>query len=391
MQFWGFGYQLRYHLRIRLISLAFLFWFFRTKKYLGFRFSQLMMMLLLPFLLQWSLGGFVVSSGVMLWAIIAPLGAVLFDSPKQSIPWFIAYLLLTGASAVIDGYLSPNAVPMSPTLIVVFFAMNIAGVSTTVYLCTQYFARRREQALEALKIEQARSEGLLLNVLPAPIAQRLKDRSAVIADKFEEVSILFADIVGFTTLSERIPPEEMVPWLNEVFSDFDRLATRHGLEKIRTIGDSYMAVAGVPLPHPDHTGAVAEMALDMLDVAASRVAPNGEPLRIRVGINTGYVVGAVIGLAKFIYDVYGDAVNTASRMESQGLPGHIQVTEFTYQRLRERYDFQESRIVQVKGKGEMMTYLLVGRKAAQPATTSDASVEPQIGGMEGAVLPALST
>jgi adenylate cyclase len=180
-------------------------------------------------------------------------------------------------------------------------------------------------------------------------------------------SILFADIVGFTTLSERVSPEEMVPWLNEVFSDFDRLAVRSGLEKIRTIGDSYMAVAGVPLPHPDHVGAVAEMALNMLDAVSGRLAPNGDALRIRIGINSGHAVGAVVGLDKFIYDVYGDAVNTASRMESQGLPGHIQVTEATYQRLRDRYLFEEGQIVQVKGKGTMLAYMLIGRKSTQPA------------------------
>jgi len=266
-------------------------------------------------------------------------------------------------------------VPMPPALIIIFFAMNIAGVSVTVYLLTQYFARRREEALTALQAEQARSERLLLNVLPAPIAQRLKRNPGVIADAFDDVSILFADIVSFTTLSERVSPEEMVPWLNEVFSDFDRLARRFGLEKIRTIGDNYMAVAGVPLPHPDHAGAVAEMALNMLDAASKRIAPSGDPLRIRIGLNTGRAVGAVVGLDKFIYDVYGDAVNTASRMESHGLPGHIQVTEVTYRRLRDRYLFEERHSMQVKGKGEMTVYLLVGRKDAQPATLSGAQVD----------------
>jgi adenylate cyclase len=368
----GFWISAAIPLVYQIISVASLIWFFRTKRYRAFRFSQLAMMLLLPFLLQWSLGGFVVSSGVMLWALISPLGAVLFQGPKHSVPWFIGYLLLTGASAAADGYLSRNAVPMPPVLIVVFFAMNITGVSVTVYLLTQYFARRREEALAALQAEQARSERLLLNVLPAPIAQRLKRNPGVIADAFDDVSILFADIVGFTTLSERVSPEEIVPWLNEVFSDFDRLARRCGLEKIRTIGDSYMAVAGVPLPHPDHVGAVAEMALNMLDAVSGRKAPNGDELRIRIGLNTGHAVGAVVGLDKFIYDVYGDAVNTASRMESHGLPGHIQVTEVTYRRLRDRYLFEERQTMQVKGKGEMVVYLLVGRKDAQPANVSGA-------------------
>ncbi|HEY0070143.1 MAG TPA: adenylate/guanylate cyclase domain-containing protein [Chloroflexia bacterium] len=366
-------------LAYQIISIATLFRFARTKQYVAFRFVQLLMMLVLPVLLQWSLGGYVASSGVILWSLTAPLGALLFHGTRQSIPWFLAYLFLAAASGAADGFLAQNAAPIPTPLVIVFFVMNLAGVSTTVYLLTQYFARRREEALAALRIEQARSERLLLNVLPPSIAQRLKQNPGVIADAFDEVSILFADVVGFTTISEHVPPEEIVPWLNEVFSDFDRLAARYGLEKIRTIGDSYMAVAGVPLPHPDHAGAVAEMALDMLAAAAGRKAPNGEPLHIRVGINTGHTVGAVIGLDKFIYDVYGDAVNTASRMESHGLPDHIQVTEAFYLRLKERYVFEERHTVQVKGKGEMMTYLLTGRKSVQPMQVEETPLSVHAG------------
>ena len=342
--------------------------FVRTKRYAVFRFSHLLLMLLLPFLLQWSLGGFAASGMVALWALTSPLGALLFHGTRQSIPWFIAYFALAVFSGLIDGFLSPHALPIPGPVLVAFYVMNLTGLSITAYLLTLYFADRREQALAALdrehrllQAEQDRSERLLLNVLPAPIAARLKQEPGVIADALNDVTILFADIVGFTGLSERVPPEQMVPCLNDVFSAFDRLAERYGLEKIRTIGDSYMAAGGVPLPRTGHAEAAAEMALEMLKVMADCKAPNGEPLHVRIGINTGPVVGAVIGLNKFIYDVYGDAVNTASRMESQGVPGHIQVGPSTYERLRGRYLFEERQRFLVKGKGEMVTYLLLGR------------------------------
>jgi adenylate cyclase len=346
----------------QVVSTASLLLFIKTKRYVAFRFVQTLMMLLLPFLLQWTLGGFMASSGVMLWALTAPLGALLFHGTRQAVPWFVAYAALTVVSGIIDGSLSPGAASVPTSLGILFFVMNILGVSITAFALTRYFAGRRAQALAALRIEQGRSERLLLNVLPAPVAQRLKQGSGVIADAFDEVTILFADIVGFTSISEHVQPGEIVPWLNEVFSSFDRLARQHGLEKIRTIGDSYMAVAGAPLPHPNHAAAAAEVALGILNAISGKTAPNGEPLRIRIGINTGPVVGAVIGLDKFIYDVYGDAVNTASRMESRGLPGQIQVTEATYLRLRDRYMFEERRLEQVRGKGDMRAFILTGRK-----------------------------
>ena len=206
------------------------------------------------------------------------------------------------------------------------------------------------------------AERLLLNILPAPIAERLKREPGVIADAFDEVTVLFVDIAGFTPLSARVPPQEMVRWLNQVFAAFDRLAERHGLEKIRTIGDSYLVVGGVPLPRPDHAEAVAELALDLLEVVAGIATPLGEPLRVRVGVNTGPAIAAVMGVRKVIYDVYGDAVNTASRMESHGVPGAIQVTEAVYARLRDRYTFAERGEIEVKGKGQLRTYVLTGRR-----------------------------
>jgi class 3 adenylate cyclase len=213
----------------------------------------------------------------------------------------------------------------------------------------------------ALQLEQERSERLLLNVLPAPIAARLKAGEEVIADAFPDVTVLFADLVGFTRHSQRTSPAQVVATLNELFSAFDRLAQRQGLEKIKTIGDAYMVAGGLPDPRADHAEAIAEMALAIREEVARRTDPSGQPLQVRIGIDTGPVEAGVIGTAKFSYDLWGDTVNTASRMESHGIAGCIQVTDRTYQRLRESYRFQRRGPIPVRGKGEMITYLLAGR------------------------------
>lgn len=223
--------------------------------------------------------------------------------------------------------------------------------------------RDQEQAyLKQLQIEQEKSERLLLNILPKPIADRLKQGQSVIADSFAEVTVLFADIVGFTRLSAHMSPTELVVLLNGIFSTFDRLAERHRLEKIKTIGDAYMVVGGLPTPRADHAEAISEMALDMQREIVQFKVENGEPLHLRIGIHTGPVVAGVIGTRKFSYDLWGDTVNTASRMESHGLSGGIQVTATTYECLRDKYLFEERGVIQVKSKGEMMTYFLLGRK-----------------------------
>lgn len=233
-------------------------------------------------------------------------------------------------------------------------------------LVLKIFAARAGAELErqitdaALKESQERSERLLLNVLPLQIAERLKQDTSAIAEQFDEVTILFADIVGFTPLSTRMKPTELVNLLNEIFSAFDELTEQHGLEKIKTIGDAYMVVGGLPVARPDHAVAVAQMALDMQAAIAQFQAIYSDQLQIRIGINTGSVVAGVIGVKKFIYDLWGDAVNVASRMESSGCPGKIQVTEATYTRLQEHYQFVQRGQVVVKGRGEMTTYWLVG-------------------------------
>ena len=221
---------------------------------------------------------------------------------------------------------------------------------------------------ERVVAEQQVSERLLLNVLPHSIAERLKGRADIISDSFDEViadsfsdvTVLFADIVGFTKVSSGVNPKTLVVWLNEIFTGFDNIADRHGLEKIKTIGDAYMAVAGVPLPQEDHAARAAHMALDMMEALASFNQRHGYTLQMRIGLNSGAVVAGVIGKRKFIYDLWGDTVNTASRMESHGVPGRIQVSDATCQQLDESFVLEERGIIEVKGKGEMHTWFLDG-------------------------------
>jgi class 3 adenylate cyclase len=217
-------------------------------------------------------------------------------------------------------------------------------------------------AREKIQQEQALSERLLLNILPAPIAARLKQGEKAIADDYAEVTVLFADIANFTTISANMKPASLIEMLNTVFLAFDQLAEKAGLEKIKTIGDAYMVVGGLPQPRPDHAEAIADMALEMQGKIASFTDDTGKPLSIRIGIATGPAVAGVIGSAKFSYDVWGDTVNTASRMESHGFIGRIQVTTAVYERLRDKYLFEERGIIQVKNKGEMFTYFLTGRR-----------------------------
>ncbi|MEH2245455.1 adenylate/guanylate cyclase domain-containing protein [Nostoc sp.] len=219
--------------------------------------------------------------------------------------------------------------------------------------------RKKEfYARKAMELAQQKSEMLLLNILPEMIVEQLKQQYTTIADSFLEVTVLFADIVGFTELSTRTSPAKLVELLNTIFCLFDQLAERHGVEKIKTIGDAYMAVAGLPNQSNNHAPAIANMALDMQNAIATFNEENNQSFRIRIGISTGPVVAGVIGLKKFAYDLWGDTVNTASRMESHGIAGSIQVCETSYQLLKDKYLLEKRGLIQIKGKGEMMTYIL---------------------------------
>ncbi|MEH2297281.1 adenylate/guanylate cyclase domain-containing protein [Nostoc sp.] len=221
--------------------------------------------------------------------------------------------------------------------------------------------RKKEfYARKAMELAQQKSEMLLLNILPEMIVEQLKQQYTTIANSFLEVTVLFADIVGFTELSTRTSPAKLVELLNTIFCLFDQLAERHGVEKIKTIGDAYMAVAGLPNKSNNHAPVIANMALDMQNAIATFNEENNQSFSIRIGISTGPVVAGVIGLKKFAYDLWGDTVNTASRMESHGIAGSIQVCEATYQLLKDKYFLEKRGLIMVKGKGEMMTYILKG-------------------------------
>ncbi|MGK7950060.1 MAG: adenylate/guanylate cyclase domain-containing protein [Xenococcaceae cyanobacterium] len=221
---------------------------------------------------------------------------------------------------------------------------------------------QRKRAEQALKYQQEKSEKLLLNIFPKIIAEQLKKQSSTIANHFDSVTILFADLVNFTNLFSQLPPIEIVEILNEIFSEFDRISSKYNLEKIKIIGDAYMVVGGLPQPRKDHAEAIAEMALDMQEAIAQFNRETDKTLSLRIGINTGAVVAGVIGTKKLSYDLWGDAVNIACRMESHGIPNYIQVTASTYEILKDKYIWQSRGKIHIKGKGEMSTYFLLGRK-----------------------------
>ena len=243
-----------------------------------------------------------------------------------------------------------------------WFSARISPISKSSAIWVSREISDRKQAELALQIAQQKSEKLLLNILPKPIADRLKQDTKAIANHFDEVTILFSDIVGFTPMSDRLSPIELVNLLNRMFSLFDQLAQKHGLEKIKTIGDAYMVAGGLPIPQPNRAEAIADMALEMQTLMKQFNADINDSLQIRIGINSGPVVAGVIGIKKFSYDLWGDTVNVASRMESSGLPGKIQVSADTYEILKDKYVFEKRGAIAVKGKGKMMTYWLSGKK-----------------------------
>ncbi|HKA39813.1 MAG TPA: adenylate/guanylate cyclase domain-containing protein [Burkholderiales bacterium] len=345
-----------------------------------FRFIQVSLFLFVPFIMQWSIGSYVSSSGVMLWALLAPVGVMIFQGARESLPWFFAYIVMTAISGFFDYYLGDGAQQgVTMQSIAVFFSLNFAAMSTIVYLLISYFIRQRDRLQEnldaqhkLLQAEQEKSERLLLNILPGPIADRLKEQQLTIADGFADVTVMFADIINFTQLSEEMPPKFMVTMLNEVFSHYDRLAEQHGLEKIKTIGDAYMVAGGLDLHHrydaghvpaADYTTAICNLALDMRDYMTTQAGVKRSRLQIHVGIGTGPVVAGVIGMKKFIYDLWGDTVNIASRVTAEATAGMILMDNTTYRRVRHSFEFEGPHTISVKGKGEVTVYRLISRKA----------------------------
>ena len=341
---------------ISIVSIAL---FARTRNFRLFLRIQLWDILLAPTLSMIALGGFLPGGSPGIWGILAPLGALVFDGVRAGIRWFIGFVTIFLASGLIGIALAIPS-PLPEWFSGMLLALNVVVGGTIFFTLLALFAKQREEALTALRSEQQRSEGLLLNILPAPIAERLKDESGTIADQYKAASVLFADVVDFTVRSKDLPAAEVVELLDRLFSHFDTLTERHGLEKIKTIGDAYMVAAGVPIRRPDHARAIAQLALDMVESASPDGLCGDLDLQLRIGINSGPVVAGVIGRRKFLYDLWGDAVNIASRMESAGTPGRIQVTRHTYELLKDEFELELRGTIAVKGMGEMETWYLLG-------------------------------
>ena len=341
--------------------------FRRTGDFGSFLRTGQVAILLAPTLSMAPLGGFLAAGGVGLWGILAPLGALVFGDVRSAVRWYVAWVAVFLGSGIV-GELVGGVSPTVPEWFTsTMLALNVTVGGTIVFTLLAVFARQRREAHGALREEQAKAENLLLNILPRSIADRLKADTRTIADQLGSASILFADVVDFTPLAERLPPAEVVGVLDHLFSHFDVLAERHGLEKIKTIGDCYMVAAGVPEPRPDHARALALMALDMQTAMRSVDEMGHLGLELRVGINSGPVVAGVIGRKRFLYDLWGDAVNTASRMESHGTSGRIQITRATKELLGDEFVCEPRGTISLKGKGEMEAWYLVGRRLSPTA------------------------
>jgi class 3 adenylate cyclase len=370
----GQSFSTNVPLAYQAVSLSSLVYYLKTRNFEVFRFIQLSLFLFAPFVMQWSIGNSITSSGVTLWALLAPVGAVVVAGWRESIPWFVAYIILTGVSGFFDYFLGVGYTGgLEMKTIGVFFALNFVAMSSILYFLVRYFVVETEKIKNQLDLqhsllleEQKKSEHLLLNVLPSAIAQRLKDNNALIADGHADVTVMFADITNFTQMTEQMQPRRMVDLLNKVFSWFDSMTDKYGLEKIKTIGDAYMVVGGLTRNQGDYVKNIVDMALEMREFISSHPDLAGHNLGIHMGIATGPAVAGVIGSKRFIYDVWGDTVNIASRLSDDGKRGEILTDKTTYSRLRRHYAFYAPDIVDIKGKGEMVVYKLKG-KVAPPA------------------------
>lgn len=341
-----------------IVSYVSLLIFYRYKKFEYFTFTQLIMLLVMPFFMQWVIGGYEASSGIAIWAILSPIGALMILGTRQSTSWFILFAALAAVSWFLNDQFAGNSLPIPAHIKDAFFLMNIMGTTCILYAVMRYFQSQKERTLQELAIEQIRSEKLLLNVLPQSIANRLKDNDMRIADSHESVTVLFADIAGFTKLTASISPTELVEMLSQLFSRFDQLAEKHGLEKIKTIGDGYMVIGGAPTDLDQHAIIVTKLAIEMFDALADFNQSTGYALQMRIGISTGPVVAGVIGTSKFAYDIWGDPVNMASRMEQTALTNSIQLSAATHALVKNHFSLEMRKQVQVKGKGKVNTYML---------------------------------
>ncbi|MEQ8353546.1 MAG: adenylate/guanylate cyclase domain-containing protein [Leptospiraceae bacterium] len=326
-------------------------------------------LLTLPALDQWALGGFVATGGLAIWGMGGPFGGMIFRSLPEAMIQFVLYLIVFAVAILAEQwYPSPFAgVPKEASVFLLIG--NLAAFMGYIMVNVMHFRMQRDEAQNALREqhsllqeEKHRSENLLLNVLPARIADRLKAEPGPIAEGFDDVCIIFADIANFTPLASKMEPTRLVGILNEIFSRFDDIAEQYGLEKIKTLGDAYMAAAGLPEKVDRPAQRCAEAALAMQSTLRTIHIPEAPDIQLRIGIHSGPVVAGVIGRKKFIYDLWGDAVNTASRMESHGNAGHIHISAEASRLLDDEFVLQARGQIDIKGKGLMPTYFLLSKK-----------------------------
>ena len=334
--------------------------FARTRNFRFYRFTQLLLILLLPWLLTLSLGGFRQSSIVIIWAALCPLGSLLLEDLRSTSFWIVGFVVLLTLSAALQPVLSPATLPEA--FVTWFFVLNVGAVIAITFGLLYHFVGRRN-------FFQQQAEMLLLNILPKEISDALKAEQRTIADQYTDVSILFADVVGFTPIAAKMSPMELVGLLNQVFLCFDGLVEKYDLEKIKTIGDCYMVASGVPRRRSDHATALVDLALDMhAAVAGTRFG--GRQLAFRIGINSGPVVAGIIGRKKFTYDLWGESVNLASRMESHGRARCIQITRSTYELIKDAFYCEAMGLIEVKGAGQMEVWHVLGSKKPDTAAIS---------------------
>jgi guanylate cyclase len=334
---------------------------FKPDWFVGIVVAMLVVQLLDPLYETVTQGGFVPSGLVIVYGLISVLGALIVLGVESAFRWFWAYVVTVALAAALPTWIEPTRLGQADDSGI---ALNLIVATSLIYAGMAYFVRQRDRF-------QRESDDLLHNILPREIATRLKTGDSLIADDYRSVSVLFADIVGFTPMSAGMTPAQIIELLNEVFATFDGFVDGLALEKIKTVGDEYMVAAGVPHKRPDHAHAIAELALRMRDYTETNKF-DGHDIRMRIGINSGPLVAGIVGTRKFSYDVWGDTVNVASRMESEGIPGAIQVTETTYKLIRDQFVCEPRGVVPVKGKGEMKTYLLLSR----PTDVSSRSARP---------------
>ncbi len=313
---------------------------------------QIICIIYITTFIQWRIGGVFDSGFVLAWTFVGPVIALMFFSLRHSMIWFLLYLVNVVITVVFDDFFSMHGYQVSEETRIFFFIMNVSVSSLIVFVFAGYFVTSAVN-------ERENANKLLLNILPKKAAKVLKTNAGVIAEQYDDVTVLFADIVNFTQYSSTVSADQLVGKLNEIIFRFDELTDRHGLEKIKTIGDAYMVAGGLPEPNSGHSGATATLALDMLAAINKTEKADGVYFSLRIGIHRGPVVAGVIGKRKFAYDLWGDTVNIASRMESSGTENKIQVSDAVYQSLKDTFQFSEKRTVEIKGIGAMETYFLL--------------------------------